>query len=220
MPHPTHVIGNKNYSSWSLRPWLLLKHIGAEFAEIKINLYTGNYRDRILHYSPAGHVPILIDGSRTIWESLAICEYAAEKWPSPKTWPADAGVRAHARSIAAEMHAGFSALRSEFPMNCRQRRTGVIPSAQAQADIERIVQIWQTCLRSHRGPWLFGEFSIADAMYAPVALRFFTYGVALAPQAAAYVDAVVEDPPIRAWIADARNETEVIAQAERGAPAL
>jgi glutathione S-transferase len=217
----TLVIGNKVYSSWSLRPWLLLKHIGARFSEVKIDLYTGNYRDRILRYSPAGRVPVLIDGSTTVWESLAICEYAAEKWPSARAWPADPAARAHARSIAAEMHAGFTALRAELPMNCRGRRSGVTPSAQAQADIDRIIQIWQTCFRSYRAagrPWLFGEFTIADAMYAPVALRFYTYAITLPDDAAAYVTTIVEHPAIKSWIQDARQETEVIAQAERGTP--
>lgn len=212
------VIGNKNYSSWSLRPWLLMRHLGVEFEEIKVKLYTGNYREEILRYSPAGRVPVLIDGPIRVWESLAICEYAAGKWP--QAWPADAAARAHARSIAAEMHAGFSALRSEMPMNCRARRAGVAPSAAAQADIARVIEIWQTCFGAHRagGNWLFGGFTIADAMFAPVALRFFTYGVALPRDAAAYVNTVVEDPAIKAWIADARQEPEVIAEAERGTP--
>lgn len=214
----TLVIGNKNYSSWSLRPWILLRQLGVQFSEIKITLYSGNYREQILRYSPAGRVPILIDGPITVWESLAICEYVAEKWPH--AWPADTAVRAHARSIASEMHAGFSALRSEFPMNCHARRAGVAPSAAAQADIARVIQIWQTCFASYRsgGRWLFGDFTIPDAMFAPVALRFFTYGVALPQDAAAYVNTVVEDPAIQSWIADARGETEVIADAERGTP--
>lgn len=218
MPSLVLVIGNKNYSSWSLRPWLLLKQLGVQFAEIKINLYTGDYREQILRHSPAGRVPVLIDGPITVWESLAICEYVAEKWPN--AWPADAHSRAHARSIASEMHVGFHALRSEFPMNCRSRRTGVTPSETAQTDIARVIQIWQTCFASYRsaGSWLFGQFTIADAMFAPVALRFFTYGVALPQDAAAYVATVVENPAIKAWIADARQETEVVAQAERGTP--
>src|SRR5262245_30589737 len=177
----TLVIGNKNYSSWSLRPWLLLKHAGVPFAEVRIPLHTRETHERIAHYSPSGRVPVLLDGTVRVWESLAICEYIAERFPEARGWPTDQHARAIARSVAAEMHAGFSALRAELPMNCRAKRAGVVPASAAQADIERVISIWHTCRETfgQDGPWLFGTFTVADAMFVPVALRFETYGVGL-----------------------------------------
>jgi glutathione S-transferase len=214
----TLVIGNKTYSSWSLRPWLLLKHLGVPFREIVVPLYEPQSRERILAYSPSGKVPALIDGSMTIWESLAICEHVAER--HPQAWPRDSESRALARSAATEMHAGFVALRTELPMNCRERRSGVVPSAAARADIERILELWASCRQSSKskGPWLFGEFGIADAMFAPVASRFHTYGVTLPTDAERYVVTVLGDAAVREWITSARNERERIPGAERGQP--
>jgi glutathione S-transferase len=177
----TLAIGNKNYSSWSLPPWLFLKHAGIPFAEIRIPLHTRETRERISQCSPSGRVPVLLDGAVSVWESLAICEYIAERFPEARGWPADPHARAIARSVATEMHAGFAALRAELPMNCRAKRSGVVPSSAARADIERVISIWHTCRETfgQGGPWLFGAFTIADTILAPVALRFHTDGVEL-----------------------------------------
>jgi glutathione S-transferase len=216
----TLVIGNKNYSSWSLRPWLFLKHGGIPFAEIRIPLHTHETRERIAQYSPSVRVPVLLDGVVRVWESLAICEYIAERFPEACGWPIDQHARAIARSVATEMHAGFSALRAELPMNCRAKRSGVVPSSAARADIERALSIWRTCRETfgQGGPWLFGAFTIADAMFAPVALRFYTYGVELPNMAREYVSTVNEHSAIHEWIQAARDETEVIEGEERGNP--
>jgi glutathione S-transferase len=217
----TLVIGNKNYSSWSLRPWFALKRAGIPFAEVRIPLRVPQTRERILEYSPSAKVPLLVDGAIKVWESLAILEYLAEKYPQKCGWPADPAVRAHARSAAAEMHAGFAALRTELPMNCRARRSGVVPSAAACEDIDRILALWRGARESHgrAGPWLFGAPSPADAMFAPVALRFLTYGVAAPGPAGDFVGAVRDAPAIREWLEDARKEPEVIEEVERGIPA-
>ena len=216
----TLVIGNKNYSSWSLRPWLFLKHAGVSFAEIRIPLNARETREHIAQYSPSGRVPVLLDGAVRVWESLAICEYIAERFSEAHGWPADQHARAIARSIAAEMHAGFSALRAELPMNCRAKRSGVVPSSTARADIERVITLWCTCRETfgQGGPWLFGAFTIADAMFTPVALRFQTYNVELPEVAREYVSTVNEHPAIREWIQAARDETEIIEEEERGNP--
>jgi glutathione S-transferase len=219
MPSLTLVIGNKTYSSWSFRPWLLLKHLALPFEEIVVPLYEAGTPDAIRRYSAAGKVPVLIDGATTVWESLAICEYLAER--RPDAWPRDAKVRAIARSAAMEMHAGFASLRAELPMNVRERRTGVEPSAAARADIARVLEVWRTCRQAAANgePWLFGEFSIADAMYAPVATRFDTYGVELPDYAQRYVATVMTDPAVLEWVAAACKETARIPGAERGEPA-
>ena len=153
----TLVIGNKAYSSWSLRPWLLLKHLGVAFQEITVPLHAPDAATQIARYSPSGRVPVLLDGDHVIWESLAIAEFLAERYP--EVWPTEAHRRALARSAASEMHAGFTALREELPFNCRARRSGVIPSPAAQADIERVATLWRTCrltVSDDEGPWLFG----------------------------------------------------------------
>jgi len=216
----TLVIGNKNYSSWSLRSWLFLKHAGIPFAEIRIPLNTRETRERIAQYSPSGRVPMLLDGAVRVWESLAICEHIAERFPEARGWPADQPARAIARSVATEMHAGFSALRAELPMNCRAKRSGVVPSFAAQADIERVISIWRMCRETfgQEGPWLFGTFTIADAMFAPAALRFHTCGVELPDVAQEYISRVNEHSAIREWIQAAQDETEVIEEEERGNP--
>jgi len=197
------VIGNKNYSSWSLRPWLAMKVLGIAFEEKRIALYTGASKDEILRYSPAGKVPILQDGKTVVWDSLAILEYLAERHP---LWPQDASERAKARSIAAEMHSGFAKLREHMSMNIRKRYPGKGRTPEVMKEIERIQEIWGAA----RGPFLFGSFGAADAMYAPVALRFRTYEVELAPAARRYADALLAMPAMREWIAAAEREAEAI----------
>ena len=216
MPATTLIIGNKNYSSWSLRPWLLLKQAGIPFTEIRIPLYTPDSKTELLQHSPAGKVPVLHDGDVTVWESLAICEYLAEKVPHQHLWPADPAVRARARAVACEMHAGFAALRQHMSMNCRQRLPGKGRTPEVFKDIARICAIWNDSRARYgdAGDFLFGEFSIADAMYAPVALRFVTYVVDLDPVSAAYVRAITALPAIQLWLADATAEAEVIPQYE------
>jgi glutathione S-transferase len=210
------VIGNKNYSSWSLRPWLLLKQAGVSFREVSVSLYTETSGAEIRKYSPSGKVPVLIDGKITVWESLAIGEYLAEKFPHKNLWPADPAARAMARSVATEMHAGFGALRQHMSMNCRKHLPGKGRTPEVLKDIARITALWNDCRArfGKGGGFLFGKFSVADAMYAPVALRFVTYAVELDPVCAAYVQAITALPAIQQWVADARAETEVIPQFE------
>lgn len=200
------VIGNKNYSSWSLRPWLAMKVFGFEFDEKRIALDQPHTREEILRRSPAGKVPVLRHDKTVIWDSLAIIEYLAEM--KPAMWPRDAAERARARSISAEMHSGFVNLRARMPMNMRRRFPGKGRTAEVDADIRRIFEIWSEC----RKPFLFGAFSAADAMYAPVVSRFQTYGVDLPPACRAYADAVLALPAMRKWIEDAEREAEAMPQ--------
>jgi len=205
------IIGNKNYSSWSLRSWLTLKQSGLTFEEVRIPLDLPDTHTRILEYSPSGRVPALRQDNLTIWESLAICEYIAELVPDRHLWPTDPAARAVARAVSAEMHAGFSNLRAEMPMDCRARRSQAATSA-VQQDIDRIFVLWQTCRQQfgQGGEFLFGEFSIADAMFAPVTSRFVTYDVALTPAAQAYVNAVWGLPAMQEWLSAAEVEAEVL----------
>jgi glutathione S-transferase len=198
------VIGNKNYSSWSLRPWLALKVFGFEFDERYIPLYGPGTKEAILKHSPAGKVPVLIDGPTTVWDSLAILEYLAEK--NRKLWPVDPADRAKARSISAEMHSGFPTLREHMSMNVRKRYPGKGRAPEVLLEIERIKAIWNECKK----PFLFGPFSAADAMYAPVVLRFRTYEVELPRACRAYMEAMLELPALQEWIAAAERETESI----------
>jgi glutathione S-transferase len=212
----TLVIGNKNYSSWSLRPWLLMREAGLPFEEIRIPLRTPGTAARIREHSPAGRVPVLHDGAVTVWDSLAIAEYLAERHPDLALWPADTAARSHARAVSAEMHSGFQALRTHMPMHCRASFPGAGRTAEALADIARITALWRDC-RSRfgaAGELLLGAFSIADAMYAPVVLRLRTYGVELDPVCRAYSDAVLALPALRRWLAEAQAETEVIPEYE------
>jgi glutathione S-transferase len=210
----TLVIGNKAYSSWSLRPWLAMKQAGLAFDEVKIPLYADGHADKIRRYSPAGKVPVLVDGAVTVWDSLAICEYLAERHPEKRLWPADAAARARARAVSAEMHAGFAALRGNMAMNVRRSYPGLGRTPEVAHDIVRIGEIWSSALRQYGGPFLFGEFGIADAMYAPVATRFCTYAVALGADAQAYAERVLALPAMRAWYAAAAAEREMLPQFE------
>jgi len=212
------VIGNKAYSSWSLRPWLVLKEAGAEFTETRVPLYVHGYKEELLRHAPSGKVPILKHGAVTVWDSLAICEYLAEQFPEAGLWPQDPALRARARSVSAEMHSGFGAIRSAMPFNCRARDRKVPITAEIQKEIDRVQGLWRECRTQYGkgGPWLFGHFSIADAMYIPVAGRFFTYGVALEPTSQAYMDAALNHPAVREWTAAAMQETEVMISNEVG----
>ena len=212
MSQLTLVIGNKNYSSWSLRPWLLLKHFDIPFKEVYIPLYQEGTKEAILYLSPSGLVPALKNGDVTIWDSLAICEYLNELFPEHSMWPQDSEARAVARSISAEMHSGFSPLRSLMPMNCRLTFPGKGLTDESAADIARITAIWRECRGKFGvgGSMLFGEFTIADAMFAPVALRFKTYDVQLDEVCAEYVSAVLALPAMQEWVAGAVEENEVL----------
>ena len=214
MSEPTLVIGNKNYSSWSLRPWLAMKVAGIPFAEHRIPLYGPGSKDQILVYSPAGKVPCLADGDLRVWDSLSICEYLAEKHPG--LWPQDPAARALARSVSAEMHSGFMNLRAKMSMNIRKRYPGLGRTPESMADVARIVSLWSDCRARYGkgGRFLFGAFSIADAMYAPVVLRFRTYEVELPADCRAYSDAVLALPAMQDWIAAAMAETESLPQFE------
>lgn len=201
------VIGDKNLSSWSLRPWLLLRHLGLAFEEIRLPLDTPRFRDEIGRYSPARRVPVLLDGELRVWDSLAICEYLDEK-SGGRAWPREIATRAHARSASAEMHSGFTALRTAWSMRAATRGIEVPPGPAVLADIERIDEIWSSCRAEYAadGPWLFGRYCVADAMYAPVVLRFNTYGAQLSAAAGAYFATVLQDQNIQDWIRDAGQE--------------
>lgn len=204
------VIGNKRYSSWSLRPWLALRMAGVDFTEVLVPLRQPDTRDTILKYSPSGKVPCLRHGPVQIWDSLAICEYVAEI-PQSRLWPDDRAARAVARSVAAEMHSGFADLRRVMSMDvCASTPLAEVPP-EVKQDIDRIQAIWNDCRGrfGSGGPFLFGRFSIADAMYAPVATRFVTYGVALDPVSRAYVDTILALPAMREWCAAAAREAPV-----------
>ena len=210
------VVGNKNYSSWSMRPWLALRGCDIAFDETVIPLYTDDPADkaRILKHSPAGKVPILIDGAVTVWDSLAIIEYVAERYPEKKPWPDDVAARAHARSVCAEMHSGFMALRNECGMNLHRPVRAVALSADAKANVARIEEIWRDCRTRYGGPFLFGRFGAADAMYAPVVHRFRTYAIEVSPETRAYMDTMMALPAFQEWTRDGIAETMLIARFE------
>ena len=199
------VIGNKNYSSWSLRPWLALKVLGLPFEERRVSLYVPGSKEKILEHSPSGKVPCLVDGKNVVWDSLAILEYLAERHP---LWPADASERARARSLAAEMHSGFPNLRQHMSMNIRRRYPGKGRTPEVEAEIGRLVEIFSAA----KAPFLFGAFGVVDAMYAPVVLRFRTYEVALPPAPRRYADAVLALPALQEWMEAGANEAEAIPQ--------
>jgi glutathione S-transferase len=221
VPALTLVVGNKNYSSWSLRPWLALRQARIDFAEIVVPLYQAESKAVLLRHSPAGKVPVLKHDGRRVWDSLAIMEYLAETFPAAGLWPEDAAARALARCIAAGMHAGFAALRAGMPMNLREHLPGKKRSAAVDADIARVTAIWRDCRTrfGQRGPFLFGTFTAADAMYAPIAARFRIYGVALEPTCRAYADAVLALPAFQEWQAAAQEEPWAITRFDRPAAA-
>jgi glutathione S-transferase len=207
------LIGDKNYSSWSMRPWLLLKHFGIPFEEVLIHLNQPDTNTSVLALAPRGpgKVPCLIDDAGlAVWDSLAIAETLAERFAQHAMWPRDAAARAHARSVSAEMHSGFGELRSNMWMNIRASFAGKNATPGALADIARIEAIWRDCLDTYGGPFLFGEFSIADAMYAPVVMRFNTWRPALSAETSAYAERITALPAVRAWIDAARSETHAI----------
>ncbi|MFP5511648.1 MAG: glutathione S-transferase family protein [Alphaproteobacteria bacterium] len=206
----TLVMGNKTYSSWSLRPWLALRQAGLAFAEIVIPLRQPDTAARIAEHSPSGRVPSLIHDGLTVWDSLAICEYVAELAPDAGLWPAERTARAVARAVSAEMHSGFASLRSSMSMDLKRDRKGEGMTEATAADIARIEALWaDTRTRFGKpagGPFLFGAFTIADAMFAPVVTRLETYGVAVSPETRAYMDAVLALSAMREWIAAAKAE--------------
>ena len=209
------VIGNKNYSSWSLRAWLLLTEAGIPFEEIALSLFTPSFDAEIVRYSAARRVPVLVDSDGpTVWDTLAIAEYVAERFPDRGLWPVDPGARAHARSVCAEMHSGFSTLRNAMPMNISADLAGHGWSIAVQDDVDRLVALWRECLARYGGPLLFGRFTIADAFFAPVVSRMTTYGVALPDDIAAYRDRVLALDGMRAWSAAARAETAFLSDDE------
>lgn len=211
------VIGNKNYSSWSMRPWIALRANAIPFEETTIPLYTGPIdKQRILDISPAGKVPILIDGDVAVWDSLAIIEYLAEKFAEKRLWPDDRVARAKARAISAEMHSGFAALRDECGMNLHRPVGPVALSDQARVDIARVQEIWTDCLARHGGPFLFGAFGGADAMYAPVVHRFLTYAIDVTAAARRYMETMQALPAFAEWTRDGLAETILIAKFETG----
>ena len=210
-------IGNKNYSTWSLRAWLLIAKYDLTFTEHKLKLETEEFANVLKTVAPIAKVPVLIDNKTTVWDSLAICEYINESYLSGDAWPKQAAHRAKARALANEMHSGFTALRSEMPMNIRATRQLNL-SIEAQKDITRIEQIWTEQINEFGGQegWLFGKWSIADAMFAPVALRFKTYGIKLNETASQYMQQVLNCNTVKQWIGDALNETEIVQMDEAG----
>jgi glutathione S-transferase len=218
----TVVIGNKNYSSWSLRGWLMARIAGIEFEEIVIPLDLPETQAAIRKHSPSGRVPVLLHRGLAVWESLAIAEYLNDLKPEVGLWPASAAARAHARSISTEMHAGFMELRNNMPMNIRASYPGKGMTPAVRADIERMTSIWRDCRKRFSGAFqkddgfLFGAFGAADAMFAPVVTRFRTYGVKLDTDSDAYCNAVLAQPAMKEWIDAANHEPWLIAAYELG----
>lgn len=212
-------IGNKNYSSWSMRPWVLLRQAGIAFDEVMVRFDSfdpdSQFKAQLANTSPTGKVPVLVDGELIVWDTLAIAEYLAERYPEKQLWPADAKARAHARSVVAEMHSGFTALRSHCPMNIEARlpETGALvwrDQAGVRADVDRLVQMWSALLQEHGGPLLFGHFTIADAFYAPVCMRLATYALPLPAHVAEYVQHVQNLPGVKAWVDEALAEKDFL----------
>lgn len=213
-------VGNKNYSSWSMRPWVMLTQAGIAFEEEMVRFDSfeveSNFKKTLSTLTPASKVPVLVDGDLAIWDTLAIAEYVAEQYPEKNLWPKDKAQRARARSICAEMHSGFTGLRSNCPMNIEAKLADVgaliwRDQPAVHADVQRLVQMWTGLLAEHGGPMLFGEFSIADAYFAPICMRFNTYGLPLPQVAADYVKRVTALPGVAAWIADALEEKDFLA---------
>jgi glutathione S-transferase len=216
---PTLYIGNKNYSSWSMRPWVLLKQAGIAFDEVMVRFDSfeanSQFKATLGSLTPTGKVPLLMDGDLAVWDTLAIAEYLAEQYPEKQLWPQDKAARARARSVCAEMHAGFTGLRGNCPMNVEAdlAATGALiwrDKPAVRADVARLVAMWEGLLDAHGGPMLFGEFSIADAYFAPVCTRIKTYGLPLPPKAAAYVARVMALPGVQAWVDGALAEKDFL----------
>jgi len=216
----TLVIGNKNYSSWSFRPWIALKTAGIDFAERLISLNDPEFKPTLLKLSPVGKVPVLIDGDIHVWESLAILEYLAERFPAAALWPDDRGTRAQARALACEMPASFGALRRQCPMNMWRPVKSCDLSAEVAADVRRIDRMWNECLARFGGPFLFGRFSATDAMYAPVVSRFHTYAVEVSDAARGYMQNVMALPAFAEWRDAALKESWVLPQDEPDWPTV
>jgi len=210
------IIGNKNYSSWSLRPWLLLKHFNIEFEEEQHDLYTQTYASEVAEYDTDSKVPILKDGELLVWDSLSILEYLSEQYLDAKGWPNDKNARAMARSVSHEMHSSFSNIRNEMPMNCRKQYNDIQLSIETQQEIARIKSLWQQCRSQYdlEGEWLFGEFSIADAMFAPIAIRFNGFNIELNELENNYVNSLLNHPHMQTWIQQGQLETAIIEIAE------
>ena len=208
----TLVIGNKRYSSWSLRPWLCMKACEIPFKEVRILIHKPDSFKRILKFSPAGRVPCLLDGKRHVWDSLSIMEYLAETFPKKHLWPKDKDARATARSICAEMHSSFQDLRQRMNMNCVSYFPGKGLTPEVQKDIDRILKIWMDCRKKYgkKGPFLFGSFTIADAFYAPVVFRFRTYGVKVDALSRRYMHTMLHLEPMQEWFREALLEKETI----------
>jgi glutathione S-transferase len=203
------IIGNKNYSSWSLRPWLLLKQMEVDFVEEIIPLYSEGSKDKILAYASSGKVPILLHAGNVIWDSLAIAEYLAELFPASKILPEDQGARAHMRSVCAEMHSGFLAMRKEMPMNLKRSEKKLV-SPEVQNDIARVCAIWEDCLNKYHGPFLFSNFTVADAFFAPLVTRFKTYQITLPAICEQYMKRILALPSLQEWYKAALKEEWVI----------
>jgi glutathione S-transferase len=212
-------IGNKNYSSWSMRPWVLLQQSGIAFQEVMVRFDSfeadSNFKKTLQDATPTGKVPLLVDGNLAVWDTLAIAEYLAEQFPEKHLWPADKAARARARSICAEMHSGFTALRGNCPMNIEAQlaETGALiwrDKPGVRADVQRLVDMWSALLQEHGGPLLFGDFSAADAYFAPVCMRLKTYALPVPPAIAAYVERVCTLPGVKAWIDQALAEKDFL----------
>jgi glutathione S-transferase len=213
-------IGNKNYSSWSMRPWVLMKNAGIAFEEVQVRFDSfetnSQFKQTMLKVSPTGNVPVLVDGDFAIWDTLAIAEYVAEAFPEKNLWPQDKQQRARARSLCAEMHSGFSALRGNCPMNIEASlphigHLALRDKAAVRSNVARIEQLWHECLAQSGGPYLFGNnFTVADAYFAPVVMRFQTYGLSQNPRTLAYMQTIIQAPGVAAWIADALAEKEFL----------
>lgn len=212
-------IGNKNYSSWSMRPWVLLTQAGIAFEEVMVRFDSfeadSTFKATVNTLTPTGKVPLLVDGDQVVWDTLAIAEYLAEQYPSQQLWPVDTAARARARSICAEMHAGFSALRGNCPMNIEAAlpEVGALiwrDKPDVRADVARLVAMWQGLLAQHGGPLLFGDFSIADAYFAPVCMRLKTYALPVPPAISAYIERVCALPGVQAWTEGARAEKDFL----------
>ena len=210
------IIGNKNYSSWSLRPWVFMKHYQINFKEKRVPLFTVDTNEVLREYDSDFKVPVLKEGGLVIWDTLSILEYLSEQYLDSKGWPSDKNARAVARSVSAEMHSSFLNVRNELPMNCRKTFKNIALSSAAEGEIGRIRQLWQKCLTefSSDGGWLFGEYSIADAMFAPIALRLSGYSILLEPLIQQYVTRVLAQPCIIEWVNAGKLETEIIEEDE------